>query len=104
VLIITSDLPHPPNLADAPLRQSKFSAVAGVDSTRERFSLQRYLDSIEKADKVEQAGIDPSAVQTALDKLKQHPEPEAGFMLVRQRCCVILAREEWMSVWSIRPW
>jgi transposase len=31
-----------------------------------------------------QASIDPSAVQTALEKLKQHPEPEAGFMLVRQ--------------------
>jgi len=46
--------------------------------------LQRYLDSIEKADEEQQATIDLSAVQTALEKLKQHPEPEAGFMLVRQ--------------------
>jgi hypothetical protein len=42
------------------------------------------LDSIEKADEEQQASIDPPAVQTALEKLKQHPEPEAGFMLVRQ--------------------
>jgi transposase len=46
--------------------------------------LQRYLDSIEKADEEQQASIDPSVVQAALEKLKQHPEPEAGFMLMRQ--------------------
>ena len=63
---------------------TKFRAVASVDSTRERLALQRYLDSIEKADEEQQASIDPSAVQTALEKLKKHPEPEAGFMLVRQ--------------------
>jgi transposase len=63
---------------------SKFRAVASIDSTRERLALQRYLDSIEKADEEQQASIDASAVQTALEKLKQHPEPEAGFMLVRQ--------------------
>jgi Transposase DDE domain/CheR methyltransferase, all-alpha domain len=54
------------------------------DSTRERLALQRYLDSIEKADEEQQASIDPSAVQAALQKLKDHPEPEIGFMLVRQ--------------------
>jgi transposase len=64
---------------------TKFRAVASIDSTRERLALLRYLDSIEKADEEQQASIDPSAVQTALEKLKQHPEPEAGFMLVR-RC------------------
>jgi hypothetical protein len=41
-------------------------------------------NSIDKADEEQQASIDPSAVQTALEKLKQHPEPEAGFILVRQ--------------------
>jgi hypothetical protein len=46
--------------------------------------LQRYLDSIEKADREQQTSIDPSAVQAALEKLKRHPEPEAGFMLMRQ--------------------
>jgi transposase len=63
---------------------SKFRAVASIDSTRERLALQRYLDSIEEADDEQQASIDSSAVQGALDKLKRHPEPEAGFMLVRQ--------------------
>jgi transposase len=63
---------------------SKFRAAASIDSARERLALQRYLDSIEKADEEQQASIDSSAVQTALEKLKQHPEPEAGFMLMRQ--------------------
>jgi transposase len=63
---------------------SKFRAVASIDSTRERLALERYLDSIEKADEEQQANIDPSAVQAALEKLTQHPEPDAGFMLVRQ--------------------
>jgi transposase len=63
---------------------SKFRAVASIDSTRERLALQRYLDSIEKADEEQRESIDPSAVQAALEKLKQHPEPDANFMLVRQ--------------------
>jgi hypothetical protein len=29
---------------------TKFRAVASIDSTRERLALQRYLDSMEKAD------------------------------------------------------
>src|SRR5215472_387212 len=63
---------------------SKFRAVASIDSARERLALQRYLDSIENADEEQRESIDPSAVQAALEKLKQHPEPEAGFMLMRQ--------------------
>jgi transposase len=63
---------------------SKFRAVASVDSTRERLALQRYLDGVEKADAEQQVSIDPSAVQAALEGLKRHPEPEAGYMLVRQ--------------------
>jgi Transposase DDE domain len=39
---------------------------------------------VEKADEEQQANIDPSAVQAALEKLRKHPEPEAGYMLVRQ--------------------
>jgi transposase len=58
--------------------------VASVDSTRERLALQRYLDSVEKADEEQQLNIDASAVEAALEKLKQHPEPEVGYMLVRQ--------------------
>jgi transposase len=61
---------------------TKFRAVASADSVRERQSLEKYLDSMEKADEEQQVTIDPAAVQAALDKLKQHPEPEAGFMKV----------------------
>ncbi|WP_449701822.1 transposase [Acidicapsa acidisoli] len=63
---------------------SKFRAVASVDSTRERLDLQRYLESIKKADEEQEANIDQSAVQAAVERLSQHPEPEAGYMLVRQ--------------------
>ena len=38
--------------------------------------LQRYLDSVEKADEEQQVNIDPSVVQAALEKLKNHPEPD----------------------------
>jgi hypothetical protein len=64
---------------------SKFRAVASIDTVRERLALQRYLDGLEKADEEPQTNIDQSVVQAALDKLKQNPEPEAGFMLVRQQ-------------------
>jgi transposase len=64
---------------------SKFRAVASVDKVRERLALRRYLDGLEKADEEPQTDIDQSAVQAALEKLKQNPEPEAGFMLVRQQ-------------------
>jgi transposase len=76
---------------------SKFRAVASIDSVPERLALQRYLDCIEKADEEQQESIDPSAVQTALEKLKQHPEPEAGFMLMRQALVQIARcrRIEW---------
>jgi transposase len=61
---------------------TKFRAVASAESVQERKALARYLDSMEKADEVQEASIDPAAVQAALEKLKQHPEPEAGFMPV----------------------
>src|SRR5580658_1651301 len=61
---------------------TKFRAVASADSVRERQALEKYLDSMEKADEEQQAAIDPAAVQAALDKLKRHPEPEAGLMRV----------------------
>lgn len=63
---------------------SKFRAVASVDATRERVELQRYLDRVAKADVEQQHDIDQSAVQSALEKLRRHPEPEATFMLLRQ--------------------
>ena len=63
---------------------SKFRAVASIDATRERVELKKYLDKVEKADEEQQTAFDPTAVQAALDRLKEHPEPEATFMLVRQ--------------------
>jgi transposase len=64
---------------------SRFRAVSSVDTVRERLALTRYLDGLEKADEDPQTNIDQSAVQAALEKLKQNPEPEAGFMLLRQQ-------------------
>jgi hypothetical protein len=59
---------------------TRFRAVSSANSVRERQAVSRYLDSCEKADEEQQAMIDPSAVQAAIKKLKQHPEPEVGRM------------------------
>jgi len=61
---------------------SKFRAVANGNSIRDRDALRRYLDGMEQADAEQQATIDPSAVQAAIEKLRQHPEPEVGFMRI----------------------
>lgn len=63
---------------------SKFQAVSSASSVAERESVKRYLDTMEAGDAEEEPGIDPSAVQAALEKLKNHPEPEAGFMRMGQ--------------------
>src|SRR5271154_6731472 len=51
---------------------SKFRAVASIDTVRERVALQRYLDGLEKTDAEQETKIDQSAVQAALEKLKQN--------------------------------
>jgi transposase len=56
---------------------SKFRAVASIDTVLDRVALQRYLDSVGKADAEQEAKIDQSAMQAALEKLKQNAEPEA---------------------------
>lgn len=61
---------------------SKFRAVASIDTALEKFQLQRYLDSMEKLDSKESPEFDNAGVQAALEKLKRHPEPEVGFMLM----------------------
>jgi transposase len=63
---------------------SKFRAVASIDTARERFQLQRYLDSMEKMDAEQMPEFDNSSVQAALEKLRSHPEPEVGFMVMGQ--------------------
>jgi transposase len=59
--------------------------VASIDTIRERLSLQRYFGNLETADQKPQTNVDQCAVPAALEKLRQNPEPEAGFMLVRQQ-------------------
>jgi transposase len=59
---------------------SKFRAVSSARSVREREALKRYLDELASADAQDEVVIDPSTVAAALEKLKKHSEPEAGFM------------------------
>jgi transposase len=59
---------------------SKFRAVSSARGVRERDALRRYLDAVEAADSEEEVVIDHGAVAAALEKLRQHPEPEARFM------------------------
>ena len=54
---------------------SKFRAVASVDTARERFQLQKYLDSMEKLDGEQSPEFNSAGVQAALEKVKHHPEP-----------------------------
>jgi hypothetical protein len=61
---------------------SKFRAVASIDTARERFQLQKYLDSVEKLDREQSSEFDSAGVQAALGRMKHHPEPEAGFMVM----------------------
>jgi transposase len=59
---------------------SKFHTVSSARSVRERVTLERYLEELEQTDQQDEVVIDPSAVASALEKLRQHPEPEAGLM------------------------
>ena len=59
---------------------SKFRAVSSAARVKEREAVQRYLEEMEAADAQEDVVIDPSAVQAALAKLRNHAEPEARFM------------------------
>ena len=59
---------------------SKFRAVSSSQSVHERRMLERYLERMEQADAEEEGEIDSAAVAAALEKLQQHPEPEARFM------------------------
>jgi transposase len=59
---------------------SKFRAVSSAKSVREREAIKRYLEQLDAADEQDEVVVDPRAVQAALEKLKQDPEPEARFM------------------------
>jgi transposase len=55
-------------------------SVSSVGSIREREAVKRYLETLESADQEEELVIEPSRVAEALDKLREHREPEAHFM------------------------
>src|SRR5947207_3607788 len=57
---------------------SKFQAVSSAKSVREREALERYLEQLELSDEQHEVVIDSSAVASAIEKLRQHPEPEVG--------------------------
>jgi transposase len=59
---------------------SKFRTVSSAKRVREREAMKRYLEQLDMADEQEETVIDASAVQAALEKLKNDPEPEAKFM------------------------
>jgi transposase len=59
---------------------AKFRAVSSSQSVHERRMLERYLERMEQADAEEELEIDQAAVAAALEKLKEHGEPEACFM------------------------
>ena len=59
---------------------SKFRAVSSSQSVAERRMVERYLERMEQANGEEELEIDATAVAAALEKLRQHKEPEAGFM------------------------
>jgi transposase len=59
---------------------SKFHTVSSERSVGERQALERYLEQLEQTDQQDEVVIDPGAVASALEKLRQHPEPEAGLM------------------------
>jgi len=51
---------------------------------QERASVERYLESLETADREHEPIVENSAVVAALEKLRSHSEPEAGFMKTTQ--------------------
>jgi transposase len=63
---------------------SKFHTVSSTRSVREREALERYLEQLEQTDQQDEVVIAPGAAARALEKLRQHPEPEAGFMHTSQ--------------------
>jgi transposase len=59
---------------------SKFRAVSSSESVHGRRELERYLERMERADAEDEIEINSEAVAAALEKLREHPEPEARFM------------------------
>lgn len=63
---------------------SKFRAASSVSSVHERILLERYLEGLDTADGEDELRVENGAAALALEKLRQHPEPEVGFMKTPQ--------------------
>ena len=63
---------------------SKFRAASSVSSVHERILLERYLEGLDRADGEDELRVENGAAARALEKLRQHTEPEAGFMKTSQ--------------------
>lgn len=63
---------------------SKFRAASSVSSVHERMQWERYLEGLDTADGEDELRVDNGAVAQALEKLRQHTEPEVGFMKTSQ--------------------
>lgn len=59
---------------------SKFRAVSSAKSVNDLAALRAYLETMDVADAQDSLTLDHSATAAALQKLKEHPEPEARFM------------------------
>lgn len=63
---------------------SKFRAASSVSSVHERMQWERYLEGLDTADGEDELRVENGAVALALEKLRQHTEPEVGFMKTSQ--------------------
>jgi transposase len=63
---------------------SKFAAASSKDAVRERETVARYLEQLEKNDADEEPEISRDALAAAIEWLQQHPEPQASFMKTAQ--------------------
>jgi transposase len=59
---------------------SKFRAVASIDTVRERLALQRYLDSLEKADEAVRQKLEPKSCER-VSVVVVHPRQQLGQIL-----------------------
>jgi hypothetical protein len=71
---------------------SKFQTVSRRKSVREREWLERYLEQLEQTDQQDEVVIDPSAVASALEKLRRHPGARSRFHALRTRPNACLQR------------
>jgi transposase len=72
---------------------SKFRAASSVSSVHERILLERYLESLDRADGEDELRVENGATALALEKLRRHGEPEVGFMKTTQGMLPVAKRD-----------